>query len=147
MSPILNYTTQVEAIKTAGEITAILVDHDAKAIFTEYGANKEVTALSFEVLTPHGAITIRLPVDANATLNVLTKQWQRGKIPRRYVNREQANRIAWRIVKDWVEAQMAILETDMVKMEQIFLPYAITAGGKTFYEALVGTGFKQLKEG
>jgi hypothetical protein len=136
---LLNYTTQVEAIKTAGEITAILVDHGAQAIFTEYGANKEVAALSFEVLTPHGAITIRLPVDA--------KQWQRGKIPRRYVNREQANRIAWRIVKDWVSAQMAILETEMVRMEQIFLPYAITRDGKTFYESLVGTGFKQLQEG
>jgi hypothetical protein len=42
---------------------------------------------------------------------------------------------------------MAILETEMVRMEQIFLPYAITRDGKTFYESLVGTGFKQLQEG
>jgi hypothetical protein len=144
---LLNYTTQVEALKTAGEITGILVAHDAKAVLTEYGANKEIAALSFEVLTPHGVLTIRLPVDANATLNVLKKQHQLGKIPGRYVNREQANRIAWRIIKDWVEAQMAILETEMVRMEQIFLPYVITKDGKTLYETLVGTGFKQLKEG
>lgn len=43
--------------------------------------------------------------------------------------------MAWRIVKDWVEAQMAILESEMVQMEEIFLPYMVSASGQTFFEA------------
>ena len=39
---------------------------------------------------------------------------------------------------------MAILETQMVKMEQIFLPYMIMRNGKTLFEDMVKTGFKLL---
>jgi hypothetical protein len=41
---------------------------------------------------------------------------------------------------------MAILETDMVRLEQIFLPYMITPDGKTLYENMVDKGF-YLTEG
>jgi hypothetical protein len=43
--------------------------------------------------------------------------------------------VAWRIIKDWVEAQMAILESQMVQMEEIFLPYMVNRQGQTFFEA------------
>jgi len=36
---------------------------------------------------------------------------------------------------------MAILETEMVQMEQIFLPYVITQGGRTLYEVMVERHF------
>ena len=39
--------------------------------------------------------------------------------------------ITWRILKDWVEAQMALLETGMVTMDESFLPYMVS-GGQTF---------------
>lgn len=43
--------------------------------------------------------------------------------------------MCWRIIKDWVEAQMVILETKMVKIEQVFLPYLYDLeSDKTFYE-------------
>ena len=42
--------------------------------------------------------------------------------------------MAWRILKDWVEAQMAILESEMVQMDEIFLPYMVTNEGLTTYE-------------
>ena len=56
------------------------------------------------------------------------------KVPRRLVSQPQAVRVAWRIVRNWVEAQLAIIETRMVKTEQVFLPYAVTRDGKTLYE-------------
>jgi hypothetical protein len=54
------------------------------------------------------------------------------KIPIDYA---QAERVAWRIIKDWVETQMAILESQMVQMEEIFLPYMVNRQGQTFFEA------------
>lgn len=44
--------------------------------------------------------------------------------------------MAWRILKDWIEAQMALLDIEMVRFEEIFLPYIETAGGRTIYEKL-----------
>ncbi|GAI53070.1 unnamed protein product, partial [marine sediment metagenome] len=48
--------------------------------------------------------------------------------------------------KDWVKAQMAIVETEMVRTEQVFLPYWITPSGKTLYAYLVDMKF-QLPKG
>jgi len=139
---LLNYTTQIEAIKTTGEIQGILAAHGAKSILTEYSDDGSVEALSFMILTPQGDVAIRLPVDPDAVLKVLTQQNRLGRVPRRYLSKAQAGRVAWRIVKDWVAAQMAILETEMVKMEQIFLPYVITKGGRTLYEAMIDRHFQ-----
>lgn len=140
--PLLNYTTQIESIKTVGEIQGILAGHGAKSILTDYDEDGHIEALSFRVITPQGDVAIRLPIDPEAVLKVLTKQSRLGRVPRRYLTHAQAVRVAWRIVKDWVAAQMAILETEMVKMEQIFLPYVITDSGKTLYEAMIDRHFQ-----
>lgn len=129
--PIANYSTTIEATKTVNEIQKILASHGAKAILMNYDNQGIIESLSFTISTPHGEMPIRLPVDAHSVLKVLENQ---GLTPR-YANHAQAVRIAWRIVKDWIRAQMAILETEMVRMEQIFLPYMITKNNKTLYEA------------
>ena len=139
--PLLNYTTTIEADKTVAQIQAILVKHGAKAILAEYGQQGNIETLAFKVNTPHGEVAFKLPVYPDSIQKVLTRQ----RVPFRYCNHAQAIRIAWRIVKDWVEAQMALLETEMVRMEQIFLPYAVTKNGKTLYENLVESRFKQLQ--
>ncbi|MBA7531734.1 hypothetical protein ES705_23955 [subsurface metagenome] len=139
---LLNYTTQIEAAKTVGEIQGILAGHGAKSILIDYGDDGLIEALAFRILTPHGEVDIRLPIDPEAVLNVLTQQNRLGRVPKRYINHAQAVRVAWRIVKDWVAAQMAILETEMVRMEQIFLPYVITGTGKTLYEAMIDRHFQ-----
>jgi len=139
---LLNYTTQIEAIKTVGEIQGILAAHGAKSILIDYEDNGIVKALAFTITTPQGEVGIRLPIDADAVLKVLTRQNRLGRVPNKYINHAQAVRVAWRIVKDWCSAQMAILETEMVKMEQIFLPYVITQSGRTLYEAMVDRKFQ-----
>jgi len=140
--PIANYSTTVDALKTVGEIQGILVAHGARSILMNYGRDGSIESLSFIVETPYGDMPIRLPINARAVLKVLEEQ----RVPPRYANYQQAVRIAWRIVKDWVRAQMAILETEMVKMEQIFLPYMITKNNQTLYESMVDRGF-YLTEG
>ena len=60
--------------------------------------------------------------------------------------RKQAERTAWRIVKEWVVAQMALIETEMVDMEEVFLPYML-AGDRTLYDVLSERHFKAPPEG
>lgn len=143
---LLNYTTTIEASKTVNQIQEILVKHGARAVVTEYGKDGCVESLFFKVETPRGVLGVRLPVDPDAILKVLYKQYQQGKVPYRFSqDRPQAVRIAWRIVKDWVEAQMALLETEMVKLEQVFLPYVMVSGKQTLFQAF--TEGKLLQSG
>jgi hypothetical protein len=39
-----------------------------------------------------------------------------------------------RLVKEWVEAQMAIVETTIVQIEPVLLPDVIMLDGRTLYE-------------
>jgi len=130
--PILKYTTSISAQKTVGEIMRILANHGAKAILTNYDDAGQVESLSFQIATPQGDIGIRLPVDPDAALKVMSRQGVTNK----YLNRAHATRVAWRIVKHWVEAQMAIVETEMVRAEQVFLPYMMVDGNHTLYDAM-----------
>lgn len=126
--PLLNYTTKVNVYTTLGEIQGQLVKHGAKKIMQDYDDEGRITALAFMVDTPGGPRGIRLPANVEAVHAVLTRQ----KVK---CDREQAERVAWRIVKDWVEAQMAILESEMVQMDEIFLPYMLNSAGTTVFEA------------
>ena len=126
--PLLNYTTKVDVYATLGAIQGQLVKHGAKKIMQDYDDNGHITALAFMVDTPAGPRGIRLPANVDAVHAVLIRQ----KVK---CDREQAERVAWRIVKDWVEAQMAILESEMVQMDEVFLPYMINDAGLTVFES------------
>ncbi len=132
------YTTKIEPSKTIAEIQENLVSHGARQVMANYTNDGKIEALSFVIITADKqAISIRLPCDPKPVQQVLIKQYNEGKIPRVFAEDDrQALRVAWRIVKWWVEAQMGLLETQMVKMEQIFLPYAVVKGGKTLFETM-----------
>lgn len=127
--PILNYTTKVDIYTTIGIIQGVLVKHGAKRILQDYDDNGHISALAFMIDTPSGTKGIRLPANVKSVYSVLQNQ----KVK---CDWEQAERVAWRIIKDWLEAQMAILEAEMVQMDEIFLPYMLNEGGdKTLYQA------------
>lgn len=130
--PLKNYTTNINSGRTIGEIQQILSKHGTTAIMTEY-ENGEAVALSFKINTIRGEVGIKLPSNIDKVLRVLKNQKQNNTQIKD--TKEQATRVAWRIIKDWVEAQMAILETQMVEMEEIFLPYMINNNGQTLYES------------
>lgn len=139
--PLLDYTTSVPVSRTIAQIQAKLVEHGAQAVMMEYDDRGRIKALAFQVKMPNGELDIRLPIDAAATLRVLERQADYREIPGRYAKEEHAYRVAWRIIKDWVEAQMSLLETEMVRMEEIFLPYVITRSGETIYQVMAGKHF------
>lgn len=132
---ILNYTTTVDAFKTVSEIEYILMKHNAKSIMKNYDG-ESITGLSFLIDTGMQQIPVRLPAKVDECLEVLKKEKREN--PRKQIRdtRQQAERVAWRILKDWVEAQMALLDIEMVRFEEIFLPYIETNTGQTVYERL-----------
>ncbi len=129
---LLNYTTKIDADKTAQEISKCLSLHGAKAVLTEYDEKEQiVSAISFKIKMGEQEMTFRLPCDWHPVHEILKND---DKIPRANKDKLQAVRTSWRIVKDWVEAQMALVETQMVTTSQVFLPYAVAKDGRTLAE-------------
>src|SRR4029077_4711279 len=82
------------------------------------------------------SLGFRLPCEWKPIYEILVKgkkfPWdERRKAHMQSEMRLQAVRTAWRIVKDWVEAQMALVQTQMVTTAEVFLPYAVMRDGRT----------------
>jgi hypothetical protein len=60
---------------------------------------------------------------------------------------EQAQRIAWRQLLRWVQAQLAMIDTGMVRTEEVFMPYIVVnpATNQTLFERMQETQFKMLE--
>jgi hypothetical protein len=89
---------------------------------------------------------IKLPARVEKAQAVLKKQWDAGLISHKRgrentYGSDQAYRVAWRNILDWVQAQMALLEIGMAKMEEVFLPYMQDRQGVTFYERMEKQNF------
>lgn len=136
---ILNYTTTIPAHRTVGEIQTMLARHGARSISVGYGDKGQPIALAFDLRTPAGTAAYRLPCRAEAVHLLLRNE------ERRYRTTEHANNVAWRIVKDWTEAQLAIIEAGMVEMGEVFLPYMLVGEGMTMFERAKAQGLLTMK--
>lgn len=125
--PILNYTTSVSTEKTASQIQSMLIAKKATAIMSEYD-NGVLASISFKINTPHGELFFKLPANCKGVYKALQSSRRAEK------SHAQAARVAWRIMKDWIEAQLAIIDAEMATMQEVFLPYALTSSGQTVYE-------------
>ena len=135
-------TTRIAPERTVSEIQQILATHGASAVLLEY-AIANVEAISFKYDVGGQQIPFRLPCRWRAIETVLRKS---GKRPRYDDTFEKwARRVAWRQILRWVEAQMALVETSMVKVEEVFFPYIQTKTGQTVFELQEQRGFLALE--
>jgi hypothetical protein len=128
--PLLNYTTKVPVNRSIREIQKSLVKAGASSITQDFDSDGDVSAVAFKIKLNEQEISFRLPSETKAVLAVM----QQDGTPRSLLTHEHAQRVAWRIIKDWVEAQMAIVQTKMVTLPQVFLPYAVGKDGITLYQ-------------
>ena len=109
-------TTQIEASQTVAEIQRLLGEHGVSHVLTEYERG-EVVSVSFKV----NNIPFCLPCRWETILKVL--QSRRKRVPDKQKIEQQAHRVAWRQILRWIEAQLALVETEMVQLQEVFLPY------------------------
>lgn len=82
-------------------------------------------------------INFKLPMKEEKIFQVFKIQNRQGKLANRYCDLDQARRTGWRIIKDWIDSQMALLEIEIVKFEEIFLPYMYDVNkNQTMFEKL-----------
>jgi hypothetical protein len=132
---VLNYTTDVSVHKTVAEIHELLIRAGAKSVKSDYDDDGSPVAVEFVIKTEYGMRGFRLPAKPLEVEKVLVEQYNRGIIPRAsFATPEQAERVAWRQVKDALEVQMALLQTNQVTLDQLMLGYMTTGDGRTLFD-------------
>ena len=126
---------------SVAEIQKILMLHDADKVMVEY-QDKMPVALTFQVKTAQGFISFKLPANWEGVLRALTRD---SSVPKASKTKHHALRVSWRILRDWIEAQMAMIEAELTSVDQVFLPYALTKTGKTVYEDFNRDNFLKLE--
>lgn len=137
---ILNYTTSIAAGKSVGEIQETLAKHGARCIMVDYEQGLP-SAIAFVLPVAQGNSSFRLPANVAGVQATLAKQFGPKSVKATF---QQANRVGWRILKDWVEAQCAIIQAGMATVDEVFYPYLLNAAGVTVYEAYKDSDIKQL---
>lgn len=143
----LNYTTTVDADKSAMECIAILTKHGASKIGISVGEDRQPDGLDFIIKTPFGPRGYSLPVNIPGTEKALLAAWRACKIEPRFKEPAQARRVAWRVIKDWLEAQLALIESGAVDLPQVMLPFLRVDDGHTLYSAWIESETKALGRG
>ena len=128
---IANYTTTVSAEKTAGEIMSMLAKHDATNISITYEDSVAV-GMTFTLSTEFGPRSFQLPVRANGVAAAMQND---GNVPQRFRTMGQASRVAWRIARDWLRAQLALIDAGLSSMDEVMMPWMLSDGGQTMFDA------------
>ena len=136
-----NYTTNAQVGKMLNDIQQMLADAGATAVSFQY-TNGKVSGIMFGIRLKEGENPVGTVVPL-LTENVA----QVLKTQRYFKNDDHAYRVAIANVRDWLDAQLAMLATQQVKIEQLFLPYMQTSTGKTVYELVKEQNVLGLPQG
>ena len=126
--PIKNYTTKIDVYTSLGEIQGALARNGACKIMVNYGEKGIPVGIAFALDTENGPRGFMLPAHISGVMAVFARQ----KVK---VDRAQAERTAWRNIRDWILAQMAFVEAGNVQVDEVFLPYLTDGHGRTLYQA------------
>jgi len=135
--PILNYTTDISAHRTLSEIQQQLASKGANKVMIEYNQDPaaqrgQPIALMFQIQVGNGEdYHYRLPCRHQGVLKALRNDKDVG---RRYKTEQHALNVAWRIIKDWVEVQLALVQSQQSTMDEVFFAYLLQESGATIYQ-------------
>ena len=154
-----NYTSNVPASQTIYRIEQLLIRCGVSGITKEYvSAAGRIGAITFSIQTDGNTpkLTVRLPADVEKAQDALwlnyagndlgedgKMKWKSRKKLKRADFKEQAERTAWKIIQDWVEVQMSMIQMKQAEYREVFLPY-VWDGEQTIYQRIKATNFQLM---
>ncbi len=138
-----NYSTKVPANRSVQEIQEMLQKGGATGVILEYEKGTgRISGIAFKMEISGQTAVFSLPIKWRQAGEVM----QREGNPKAYDD-DYNYRVAWRIIRNWLEQQMALIEIEMVDMQEIFLPYAVQKDGSTLYEKILSNPTMLLGDG
>jgi len=143
-----NYTTKIPTEKTILEIESILIKFGAGGIMKEYQGSR-VSAIIFYITYDNQKIPFKIPMSLEKSRKVIIDLVNEGKLPRKFLNEplrsQQGERVTWRIIKDWIDSQLSLLELNFAESIEILLPYIYNQESKqTIYQMFMQNKSKFL---
>lgn len=134
--PIKNYTTQVSEDQTVSEIMRLLAQKGARQIQVGYDDAGQPDSIAFVIVLRRDSsdqtgvpVPFKLPCNIQGAMRALAQEFRYEAPKQKFLKdpkaQQRARKIAWRIVKDWVDAQVAMVEMDQAALAQVFLPYVV----------------------
>jgi len=140
-----NYTSQISANRSISWIEAKLASSGARQILKTYDPEGRVEGIAFIIPINGTSMSFKLPAQVDACEAVLKSSVRRPTETTYKRIKEQSERTAWKIVADWLDAQMAMIELSQVEFLQVFMAYLYSHNQqKTFYQIAKEKGFQKL---
>lgn len=156
-----NYTSEVPVSRTIARIEEALIACRVSGITKEYGVNGDMVAVRFHIKLPDTReLDIRIPADVDGAQEALWRDYVGSdetspdgsqllwgghgkKKKRRSDFRQQAERTAWRLMQDWVEVQLSMIQLKQADTAEVFMAY-VWDGKQTFYQAVRDANYRAL---
>lgn len=135
--PIKNYTTTIDPKKSIGKIQEVLNENGADSVHISYKDQKP-DKVDFVIKVDNTMVRFRLSVDVSALLMAMKND---KKIPRSLCNTVQAEKVAWKNKYEWLQIQMAEIQSGQARLDQLLLGWAVTNNGTTLYDEFRNSNF------
>lgn len=116
------------------DIQKILSAHQARKLMFEYNKNGRVEGMAFGLEIDGKELMFRLPA---RTENLARLLYQQDLLSLQDKEIDHCYQTAWANIRDWIDAQLAMVDTEMVVMGEVFLPYYVHKNGLSHFEAIL----------
>lgn len=134
--------TEVPVVRTVEQIRGLLRESGARRVVEEYGPAGEVVAMTFGLMLNGEEIPYALPVRLDRVMAKMSAERKGRRLTDS--DKAQAERVAWRQIFRWLQAQFALIEFGLAKTDEVLMPFIRISGGRTLYQDWYETKFKAL---
>lgn len=138
-----NYTSETPASTSMNKIEKALVKAGARDIMKSFNADGTCNTIAFILVLNAEVLKFQLPARLEAIYKKLYSGYTKPTERSKQICKAQAERTAWKIIADWVEIQITLIELDQAEALQLFLPY-MTDGKESFYDKWKANNYLQL---
>jgi hypothetical protein len=132
-SSVFMGSTNIPVSRTIAEVQSLLVQVGAQQIAQDYDKQGAIVGMIFTLPVGSSILCFDLPVRSQQVFEKVHSQRKRQKEQHESEDRVTANRIAWRQLLRWIEAQLAMVDVGMVQAHEVLMPYAIDRSGRTMF--------------
>lgn len=99
------------------------------------------------MVTKWGRRQYAMPVNVTGTQKKLRQECDKMSSPvqPRHTTDEHARRVAWRVTKDWLDAQLAIIDAGLAELTEIMLPWMRVDQDHTLWQAYQEHELRELE--
>ena len=142
---IKNYTSQQPVMRTIALIEVKLAVSGATQILKEYTPDGKVDSIAFIKRMNGFDMPFKLPAKISECEKILRSRIRKPRKDTMKRISQQAERTAWKLIFDWVDVQMTMIELNQAEFMQVFMPYLYDHSTKqTYFEKMKEKGLQKL---